>query len=125
MGPHPRTHTTPDTLLFSYGTLRQAEVQLSTFGRLLNGREDALLGYQLEWITVTDPEVIRASGTDRHPMLTPSPEPGASVAGMVFRITAAELAAADKYEVDDYARIRVPLSSGEQAWVYALATAPK
>jgi len=111
----------PDALLFSYGTLRQAEVQLSTFGRLLVGREDAVLGYQLDWITVTDPEVIGASGTDRHPMLSVSSEPGASVEGMVFRITAAELAAADEYEVDDYARIRVPLRSGEQAWVYALA----
>jgi len=111
----------PGTLLFSYGTLRQPEVQLSTFGRLLDGRDDAVLGYQLDWITVTDPEVIRASGTDRHPMLTASVDQGASVEGMVFRITAAELAAADEYEVDDYARVRVPLRSGEHAWVYAHA----
>ena len=30
-------------LLFSYGTLQQAEVQLATFGRLLQGAPDALV----------------------------------------------------------------------------------
>jgi hypothetical protein len=43
------------------------------------------------------------------------------VDGTVFAITAAELAAADDYEVDDYARVLVPLRSGRRAWVYALA----
>ncbi|WP_156934725.1 gamma-glutamylcyclotransferase family protein [Pseudonocardia spinosispora] len=83
----------PDILLFSYGTLRQAEVQLSTFGRPLDGWLETVPGYRLDWITITDPDVIRASGSDRHPMLIASSEPGASVEGMVFRITAAELAA--------------------------------
>ena len=47
-------------------------------------------------------------------------EPAAlpSVPGTVFRITAAELLAADEYEVDDYERVLVPLDTGEQAWVY-------
>jgi len=31
-------------LLFSYGTLQQQSVQQSTFGRLLTGRSDALVG---------------------------------------------------------------------------------
>jgi hypothetical protein len=34
-------------LLFSYGTLRQRDVQLSTFGRLLDGRPDAIVGFDL------------------------------------------------------------------------------
>ena len=40
------------------------------------------------------------------------------VAGKVFQITAAELAAADAYEVSDYKRIEVALKSGISAWVY-------
>lgn len=40
------------------------------------------------------------------------------VAGMVFEITPAELASADRYEVADYKRIRVRLKSGIAAWVY-------
>jgi len=39
----------------------------------------------------------------------------------VFRISADELAAADRYEVSDYVRVLVPLRSGRQAWVYVRA----
>ena len=39
----------------------------------------------------------------------------------MFAISEAELAAADEYEVDDYARVLVPLRSGDQAWVYIFA----
>ena len=34
--------------LFTYGTLQLEEVQLATFGRVLEGRPDALVGYRLE-----------------------------------------------------------------------------
>ena len=111
----------PDVLLFSYGTLRQPEVQRSTFGRVLDGHDDAVVGYRLDWVTITDPHVVATSGSDRHPVLVRSDEPDAVVEGTVLAITAAELAAADEYEVDDYERVRVPLRSGEQAWVYTLA----
>jgi gamma-glutamylcyclotransferase (GGCT)/AIG2-like uncharacterized protein YtfP len=43
---------------------------------------------------------------------------GDEVAGMVFEITAEELAAADRYEVADYTRVNVTLKSGLRAWVY-------
>ena len=112
------THT---VLLFSYCTLRQREVQLSTFGRELAGRSDAIVGFDLDYVTITDPHVIETSGSDRHPILRPTDLPGAHVEGSVFEITEAELAAADEYEVDDYRRISVPLRSGEQAWVYVFA----
>ncbi|MDO9396138.1 MAG: gamma-glutamylcyclotransferase family protein [Herbiconiux sp.] len=132
--------------LFSYGTLRQPEVQLATFGRLLSGREAVVEGYRLEWLTITDPQVIAMSGSDRHPLLVPvegagrgderdlgrraehdrghgaehGDERGADrgVPGTVFEITPAELAAADAYEVDDYERVLVPLVGGGTAWVY-------
>jgi gamma-glutamylcyclotransferase (GGCT)/AIG2-like uncharacterized protein YtfP len=108
-------------LLFSYGTLRQREVQLATFGRPLDGDLDAIVGYDLDYVTITDPQVIATSGSDRHPILRPSDRPDAHVDGMVFAISAADLAAADEYEVDDYRRISVPLRSGRHAWVYVFA----
>jgi len=108
-------------LLFSYGTLRQPEVQLATFGRELDGQRDAIVGYDLDHVTITDPHVIATSGRDRHPILRPTERAGAHIDGMVFEISEAELAAADEYEVDDYRRIAVPLRSGATAWVYVFA----
>ncbi|MEZ0384842.1 gamma-glutamylcyclotransferase family protein [Mycobacterium sp. pW045] len=108
-------------LLFSYGTLRLPEVQRSTFGRELDGRPDAIVGYDLDYVTITDPEVVAVSGSDRHPILRPSAAPDAAVNGTVFAISTAELAAADDYEVDAYRRISVPLRSGARAWVYVFA----
>ncbi|KAA0084414.1 gamma-glutamylcyclotransferase [Mycolicibacterium sp. P9-64] len=104
--------------LFSYGTLQQRDVQLTTFGRELDGRPDAIVGFELDWVTIVDPHVIATSGSDRHPILKPTDRRDAAVEGTVFTISAAELAAADEYEVDDYTRIAVPLRSGRQAWVY-------
>ena len=40
------------------------------------------------------------------------------VPGVVYFITAAELEAADRYEVDAYGRVEVDLASGRTAWVY-------
>jgi hypothetical protein len=108
-------------LLFSYGTLRQPEVQRATFGRELDGYVDAVIGYELHYVTITDPQVIATSGSDRHPILQPTDRPDAHVGGTVFTITEAELTAADTYEVDDYRRISVPLRSGPHAWVYVFA----
>ncbi len=107
--------------LFSYGTLRQPEVQRVTFGRELTGRLDAIVGFDLDHVTITDPHVVTTSGSDRHPILRPTDRVDAHVDGMVFAISEAELAAADEYEVDDYRRISVPLRSGATAWVYVFA----
>ena len=108
-------------LLFSYGTLQLAGVQRSTFGRLLEGRPDAIVGFDLDYVTITDPHVVAVSGSARHPILLPSTAPDACVPGTVFAISPAELAAADDYEVDAYRRISVPLRSGARAWVYVFA----
>ena len=107
-------------VLFSYGTLRQRDVQLTMFGRVLEGRSDAVVGYEVDVLVITDPAVIETSGSDRHPVLRPSADPQAEVPGTAFSLTDAELLAADRYEVDDYERIRVPLRSGHRAWVYAM-----
>ena len=70
----------PETvLLFSYGTLRQPEVQRATFGRLLDGDADTIPGFELDMLTITDPAVIATSGSDRHPVLRRTDRPGAAV----------------------------------------------
>ena len=40
--------------LFSYGTLQQTEVQIETFGRELYGIKDALVGYTVGEVEITD-----------------------------------------------------------------------
>ncbi|WP_371784826.1 gamma-glutamylcyclotransferase family protein [Streptosporangium subroseum] len=106
------------TYLFSYGTLRQREVQVSTFGRELDGRQDLLPGYTLSLVPITDPDVVAVSGADHHPIVRATGDPSHTVEGTVFEITDAELAAADDYEVNDYNRVPVTLASGVRAWAY-------
>ncbi|MBE5459877.1 gamma-glutamylcyclotransferase family protein [Mycobacteroides abscessus] len=112
---------TATELLFSYGTLQQPDVQRTTFGQELDGHTDAIVGFDLDYVTITDPHVIATSGSDRHPILRPSSNATAEVPGTVFSITAEQLAAADAYEVDDYQRVSAPLRSGATAWVYVFA----
>jgi uridine kinase len=104
--------------LFSYGTLQTPSVQIEHFGRTLVGKEDELPGYRQDWVTITDPDVIAVSGTDRHPIVRHTADPTDATAGTMLEVTTAELAAADIYEVDDYRRALVRLRSGVDAWVY-------
>jgi len=104
--------------LFAYGTLRQLSVQLAIFGRALDGRADVLPGYTLSPLQITDPDVIAASGTALHTIVRRTGDPLDEVPGLVFRITQAELAAADAYEVADCKRVTVRLGSGIDAFVY-------
>jgi hypothetical protein len=53
-------------LLFSYGTLQQEAVQVSTFGRLLEGQPDELIGFEQTVLTIEDPEFVAASGKADH-----------------------------------------------------------
>lgn len=111
----------PTIYLFSYGTLRQPEVQIASFGRILSGRSDVMLGHRMTMIEITDPAALAKSGERFHPIVEPSMDAGDEVAGTVFVVTEAELRAADAYEVSDYVRTRVHLKSGIDAWVYVLA----
>lgn len=107
-----------DLRLFSYGTLRQPEVQMANFGRLLDGAPDAVTGYRLSTVVIQDSGVIETSGSSTHLILVATGDPADMVEGSVFRISAAELAAADAYETDDYVRVEVALRSGALAWAY-------
>jgi len=107
--------------VFSYGTLRQPLVQESLFGGHVPTEPDSLPGWRLEWVTITDPEVIRTSGSDRHPILRRGSADDV-VEGSVLALGYEwQLGAVDRYEVADYQRIRVTLASGWTAWVYVAA----
>ncbi len=110
--------TAENELLFSYGTLQLESVQLSTFGRTLTGTPDALVGFAQSMVKIDDPEVVKTSGKEYHPIVKSTGIVSDEVPGMVFRITAEELRNADKYEVGAYVRVRVTLRSGLSAWVY-------
>lgn len=105
-------------LLFSYGTLQQEQVQLETFGRLLQGEEDCLQGYALKMLEITDPEVLRKSGQQFHPILEFSGSQQHQVKGTLFNLTEEEIARADDYEVDDYQRIQVTFQSEKTGFIY-------
>lgn len=104
--------------LFSYGTLQLPAVQREHFGRELPGAPDSLPGYRADWVTITDPDVIAVSGTDRHPIARRTGDPADALPGTVLTLSSTELAAADRYEVDDYRRVPVRLCSGTPAWFY-------
>ena len=104
--------------LFSYGTLQLERVQLTTFGRTLDGQPDEMPGYALSMLEIDDPEVVATSGKTHHPVVTYTGAAADTVSGLVFSITAAELQHADDYEVSSYRRERVVLASGVSAWVY-------
>jgi len=106
-------------LLFAYGTLQQEHVQLSTFGRLLQGQRDELLGFEQSLVKIEDPQVVATSGKTHHANVTFNGRNDSRVGGTLFEITDAELAAADHYEqVAAYKRVAAMLASGKQAWVY-------
>ena len=106
--------------LFSYGTLRLPEVQRANFGRLLEGAADRLPGWRLDSVTIRDPAVVGLSGTEVHRIVRRG-GPSDAVEGVVLLLSDDELAAADAYETDDYARVECVMASGAAAFVYVAA----
>jgi len=102
--------------LFSYGTLRDGEVQRAVFGRTADTAPDALAGYRLVSVRISNWEGAANSGGDVQPTLVPGD--GEPIAGSVLMITEEELRRADSYEPAEYRRARVRLCSGIEAWVY-------
>lgn len=107
-----------DIPLFSYGTLQRRDVQLATYGRPLEGSLDVLAGYRLEVLPDRDPNAVRISGTATHMVVRRTGDPADRVPGVIFLLTAEELAATDKYEGTDYGRAELTLESGRRAFVY-------
>lgn len=107
--------------LFSYGTLQKETVQLKLFGRSLNGAKDILKGCKLSSIEIKD-ESFLAKG-ERKEQLTAvfTDTENDFIEGTVFEISEKELLSADKYEPENYKRLKVKLESGKIAWIYAAA----
>ena len=106
-------------ILFSYGTLQQEAVQLSTFGRVLKGEADELVGFEQSLLQVEDPEFVATSGKSHHAIVTFNGRSDSRVSGMAFEVSEQELAQADEYEPAGYQRVATTLASGKPAWVYA------
>jgi gamma-glutamylcyclotransferase (GGCT)/AIG2-like uncharacterized protein YtfP len=105
-------------LLFSYGTLQEAEVQLAAFGRRLSGQRDELTGYARAKVRIDDPATAAALGRTHHENVVPSDEKS-RVSGTALDVTDAELVQADAYEAPyRYSRVNVQLASGREAWLY-------
>lgn len=107
--------------LFTYGTLRDPAVQQRLFGRLLPGSPDAIPGFRLGSVTISDEAAIATSGTAVHLVVDETGDPDDRVEGIVLQLTPAELAVADAYETADYRRVIVTLASGPEAFLYARA----
>jgi gamma-glutamylcyclotransferase (GGCT)/AIG2-like uncharacterized protein YtfP len=106
-------------LLFSYGTLQRRDVQLATFGRLLQGEPDELAGFEPSLVKIEDPVLAAEIGRTHHANVTFNGRKSSRVSGTVFEITEGELAAADRYEEPaEYRRIAATLVSGKRVWLY-------
>ena len=94
--------------IFTYGTLQDLEIQLQCVGRALGtGTPDTLRGYTMTKIKGIhkDYNIIR-------------PQSGSTVDGVVFEVTAEELARIDDYEGTAYLRVSATLMSNTRAWIY-------
>lgn len=104
--------------VFSFGTLRQASVQQALYGGTVPTVPDALVGWRLTTVRITDAAVIAASGSDEHPGVERSGDVDDRVDGGVLTLDDEGLAATDRYESIGYRRTAVVLASGREAWIY-------
>lgn len=105
--------------LFSYGTLQKEKVQLELFGRLLHGPKDSLKGYKLSSVEIKDESFLSKNEQKIQLTVIPSNDKNDIIEGTVFEISEEELLLSDKYEPDNYKRVKVELESGKKAWIYA------
>ncbi len=83
--------------LFSYGTLQEEAVPLTTLGRLLQGQPDELIGFEQSLLRVGDPQFVATSGKADHAVVEFTGRPDSRVSGIVFEVTERELRKADEY----------------------------
>jgi hypothetical protein len=105
--------------LFSYGSLQHEDVQMSTFGRKLEGEKDLLVGYEPSLVKINDHDVATRLKKTHHDNVRKTEDDWSNVQGTVFEVTDAELALADTFESQfNYKRVNISLASGNDAWVY-------
>lgn len=110
-------------LLFSYGTLQQPDVQVSTFGRRLTSWPDALIGYEQSTRVIEDEAFVRLSGKSEHAIVRYTGHDAHRVVGVVLEVTEADVRHADAYEPAGYVRVLARVASARTVWVYVDATA--
>ena len=103
--------------LFSYGTLRQAEIQRALYGREVETIPDAIMGYCIRVVQLTGWKYAQVSGGSLQQTIEKGP---GDIEGSVLLLTPDELVRTDEYEPRGYARVKVPLRSGGEAWAYRL-----
>lgn len=108
-------------LLFSYGTLQDTDVQLTTLGRRLRGQPDELIGFVATLYKNEDEPFATPGLGTQHRIVRFNGRHDSRVPGVVFEVSEAELARADAYEPAGYKRISTTLASGKTAWLYAAA----
>ena len=106
-------------IVFSYGALQEAEVQRATFGRLLEGREDELPGFERALVAIEDASIRQRLGRTHHDNVLVSEDSNNRVRGTALHLSEQELVRADAFEAPYlYSRVEATLASGKQAWVY-------
>lgn len=105
--------------LFSYGTLQDPQIQLKTFGRILEGQPDSLSGYKLSSVKIKDKLVVAETGMTHYNNIIYTGVDSDLINGTVLQVSEDELKQADEYEaLDNYQRTVLKLASGKIAWVY-------
>jgi hypothetical protein len=104
--------------LFSYGTLQKEKVQMELFGRTLQGSADVLRGYKNVVIEIKDKSFLSKGEEKFQQTLIATADKKDIIKGTVLDITEEELLLADKYEPDNYKRIKIILESGKEGWIY-------
>jgi gamma-glutamylcyclotransferase (GGCT)/AIG2-like uncharacterized protein YtfP len=93
--------------LFTYGTLRDSEVQREVLGKESAGVPDSLSNYRLSSLDI---------GGEQYPIAEPGD--GGKIEGVAYEVQLEELKKIDEYEGQEYRRIKVTLDSGLEAWIY-------
>ena len=107
--------------LFSYGTLQKEKVQLTLFGRRLQGWSDLLAGFITASVEISDETFLSKGEGQQQLTAVKSDDTNDVVKGTAFEITEEELLLCDRYEPAGYERINVALQSGREAWIYVLS----
>lgn len=94
--------------LFTYGTLQDKQVQQYVFGRILEGKTDALPKFKS----------FENAVYGRYPLVRPTGNTNDLVEGIAYEVNLDDLKRCDIYETSAYTRKIFTLKSGIKAWVY-------
>lgn len=82
------------------------------------GSADILRNYIISTIEVKDEEFLSKSEQQVYLIAITSKDKNDFIKGTVLEITHEELLLTDKYEPEEYKRVKVILESGKNVWIY-------